>query len=70
MNVADWPTFTRPMSVSSTNASTCNLDRSMMVTNVGAVRPAAMVSPSWVETEAITPSMGETIRVYETWVSA
>ena len=46
------------MSVSSTKSSTCRRARSTMVMKVGALRLAATVSPSWVDTLETTPLMG------------
>ena len=58
VNVTDWPAMIFPMSTSSTYAFSCSRSRSMIVTKVGALSPAATVSPSWVETDATTPDIG------------
>ena len=65
VNFAGPSTRTRPMSASSTLASTCIFVRSLaMVKRVGAARLAATVCPTSTARDTTTPSTGARIVVY------
>ena len=59
VNDTGLPSATLPMSVSSTRAMSSSAPSSMIVAKVGVLKLAAMVSPSWVVTEATVPVIGE-----------
>ena len=62
VNVADCPTFTLPISVSSTLASICLLDKSAMrMMTVGLLLPCTAMVPGVCGSPTTTPDMGATM---------
>jgi hypothetical protein len=60
LKVADWPTFTRPTSASSTSTCSSIFARSSAsVNSTGAWKEAATVCPGSMSRSSTTPSMGE-----------